>query len=143
MSGFEGLDLYKPNDEMESSVGVDVFLTDKISIRVLRAGGGNKKFGRAYTRITAPFQRQMQGKKLDDDMSDRLHYEIYAESVVIGWKGIRFEGDTEDAPCTKENVVKLFTEMPEVFSAVRETAINLAAFRADEVADIVDPLGNS
>ncbi|MBW1672128.1 MAG: hypothetical protein JRJ45_00530 [Deltaproteobacteria bacterium] len=128
---------------MEGELGIDVDLSESISIRILRAGGGNKKFGRSYTRITAPFQRRMQAKQMDDATSDRLHYEIYAESVVIGWKGIRFEGSDEDAPLTKENVVKLFVEMPDVFDIIRDAAMNMASFRKEELTAMVDPLGNS
>ena len=143
MSNFVGLDIYDRNDDRENKEGVEVVLAEGISIQILRAGGANKKYARTFSRVTAPYQRRMQSGKLDDDTSDKLMYEIYAESIVVSWTGIRVMGHDEDMPCTVENVVNLFTQQPDIFEVVREEANNMVAFRRQEIEEIVEPLGNS
>ena len=142
MSDFEGLDVYDTDSDKESEVGVEIPLNDGISINVLRAGGSNKKYARAFYRITAPYQRRMNSGQLDDDTSDRLMMEVYAESIVVSWKGIRRKGDTEDLPCTKENIMNLFKGSRNVFTIVKEVANDLAQFQLAEAEAQVEPLGN-
>ena len=143
MSKFVGLDAYDNDEKRESETGFEIDLAEGISITVLRAGGANKKFARTFTRIVGPFQRRIQNKTLDDRTADRLHYEVFAESIVIDWKGIRVQGHDEDMPCTKEYVVDLFTCQPDIFDIVRDVSGDMANFRLQEIADVVEPLGNS
>jgi hypothetical protein len=143
MSKFVGLDAYDNDEKRESESGFEIELADGISITVLRAGGSNKKFARVYGRITGPFQRRIQNKTLDDKIADRLMHEIYAEAIVVDWKGIRVHGHDEDMPCTKENVMDLFACQPDIFDIVRDVSGDMANFRVQEIEDTVEPLGNS
>jgi len=143
MSKFVGLSAYDNDEKRESETGYEIELADGISITVLRAGGANKKFARTFSRIVGPFQRRIQNKTLDDATGDRLHYEVYAEAVVIDWKGIRVVGHDEDMPCTKENIVDLFTCQPDIFDIVKEVSNDMSNFRLLEIEDAVEPLGNS
>lgn len=143
MSKFEGLAAYDSDEKRESETGFEIDLAEGVSITVLRAGGANKKYGRTFGRITGPFQRRLQNGTLDDNTADRLLYEVYAESIVIDWKGIKVVGHDEDMPCTKENVVDLFTCQPNIFEIVRDTANDMMIFRLQEIEATVEPLGNS
>ena len=56
--------------------------------------------------------------------------EVYADTVVIGWSNV--EGaDGKPMAFTRENVIKLFTDLPELFADVQDQATNLALFRAE------------
>ena len=141
MSKYKGFDLYDRDDELETKEGVDLRFPNKSVITILRAGGSNDKFNRAFSRITKPFQRQLQAGQLDKDTSDKLYAEVYAESVIVGWDGIETP-DGEPVPFNKKNVIEFLIAMPEVFVEIRVRADNIETFRRAEIAAEVENLGN-
>ncbi len=100
-------------------------------IKIARAGGSNARYGRVFEAKTKPYRRQMQLGTLDDKTSERLYAELYAETVVLAWENVEDEQGAK-LPFTRENVVKILTDLPELFADVRLQANRLAPFRAVE-----------
>jgi len=58
--------------------------------------------------------------------------EVYAETVLLGWTGVADENGTP-LPFTKENCVKLLTDLPDLFRDIQEQAQRVANFRAADL----------
>ena len=143
MSEYAGFELYERDTGLEKERGVDIDFGPNASIRILRAGGSNAKYARAFARITKPHRRQMDAGTLDEELSKELHAEIYAEAIVIGWKGICQRETGEPIPFNKEEVIKFMLAVPEVFQIIKNSAESMDTFRQEEIEEEAQVLGNS
>lgn len=110
-----------------------------IRIKIARAGGRNTAFSKALERATRPYRKAIQTGTLDNKTADNLYKDVFAETVVLGWVNVE-DQDGKAMEFTKENVVKLFNDLPDLFNDLREQAANVALFR-EEVLE--NDLGNS
>ena len=111
-------------------------ISDKISFRLARAGGANAKFSKAMEAKTRPYRRQIAEDTLDITIANKLLIEAFAETVILGWEGVA----TRSGKVVKfsvEAAVKLFTDLPDLFTELREAAAKQSNFRAVEVQDDV------
>jgi hypothetical protein len=110
-------------------------------LRLARAGGANKAYARAMDRLTKPYRRQIQTETIDPEVANRLFIEAYAESVVVGW-GMKGE-DGQDIEgsfpldkdtilsFSRENVVRAFEALPDLFTDAKEQASKWTLYRAE------------
>lgn len=103
---------------------------EPIEIRIARAGGANQRFAKVFEAKIRPVKRQMQTETLDQKVADKLLVETYAEAIVLGWTGVE-DRDGNAMTFSKENVVKLFTDLPDLFRDVQEASQKSALFRED------------
>lgn len=101
-----------------------------IQIRIARAGGNNVGFAKAYEQKTKPYRRQIQNDTMDPKVAERIILEVYAETVVLGWEGVEDE-EGNDLPFNKENCIKLFTDLPDLFRDLQAVSQSIAAFRSE------------
>jgi len=138
---FDGLDIYERDEELESKAGIELRFPNDIVFVVHRAGGANQKFERSKARHVKPFQRQIQAGTMDDkDLEDML-MKVYADSVVIDWRGVMSEGKAVE--CTSTNVLDMFRGYPDLFWAVKESCEDASLFRRAQVEEEAKNLGNS
>ena len=125
---------FKTDSELEAKAGIELDYGDGVKIRVLRAGGSNLAFQKALRDALIK-----QGRKLSsmtDEESVRGMAEIYADTVILGWEGITDEND-EPLSFSKSNVVKVLTELPELFRDIQSAAQSVDLFRAERKAGLV------
>lgn len=120
--------MFKTNPELECS-GIEINYGDFI-ITIARAGGANKKFARAIEKKSRPFKRAIQSDTFDNDRANALLKEVYAETVVLGWEGVTDENG-EELPFNRDNCLKLFNDLPDLFQDIMEQAQKSALFRED------------
>lgn len=101
-----------------------------IRIKIARAGGSNQKYLKVLDIKTKPIRRQIQNDMIDLSTSDAIMMEVFAETVVLGWENVE-DKDGAPIPFTKENVVALFKELPDLFADVRDQATKSALFRTE------------
>lgn len=123
-------DLFKNNEELESGAGVTIEYPG-FSITIHRAGGSNKRFAQILSAKMKPYRHQLDRGMLADEVSRRILFEAYAEGIVVGWKNVK-DADGNEMAFTKENVVKLFSDLPDLFSDIRLQAENAALFREEQ-----------
>jgi len=100
-----------------------------IEITIARAGGSNQNYLRRMEVKAKPFRRQIQNDTMDRKAMEAIIREVYAETIVIGWTGVE-DQDGNPMACTKENVVKLFNDLPDLFGDIQEQAQRSSLFRA-------------
>jgi len=105
-------------------------------IKVARAGGANAAFQKALTAKVRPYKRQLDAGTIPDDVAEKLFLDVYAESVVLGWEGVTDENG-KPLPFSKENAVKLFTDLPDLFRDVQNQAAAISNFRAEVTEDTI------
>lgn len=110
-----------------------------IRIRIARAGGKNKAFTKALEKATRPHRKAIQTGSLDSATADKLYREVFVDTVVLGWENVTDENG-KPLEFNRENALKVFTDLPDLFQDLRDQAANSALFR-EEVLE--EDLGNS
>lgn len=118
---------YKTNKAGEQE-GVWVPFADNANIRLARAGGSNKRFLKAAEKFRRKHKHQLKSDILTDEMVFPEAVKIYAECIVLDWENVTNEYD-EPLECTKENVIKVLTDLPDLFVDIQEAALNYAVYR--------------
>lgn len=88
------------------------------TIVVARAGGANAKFQKVGEQKMRPFRAQVQQGIMDNETATKLLAEAYSEAVILGWENVK-DADDNDIEFTKENVVKLLLDLPDLFSDIQ------------------------
>lgn len=101
-----------------------------IQIRIARAGGANERYSKLLELRTKPYRRQIQNETLDNAVAEKITKEVYAQTVVLGWTGVE-DRDGNEMPFTQENCVKLFTDLPDLWSDVQSQSTRASLFRAE------------
>lgn len=110
--------------------GVTLDFGDAGKFRIARAGGANKAYLKAIEKLSRKYRRQIALDCLPEAKARRLFIEIYAETVMLGWEGVK-DKDGNELPFTRENVVKVFTDLPDFFREIQVEASNLALYREE------------
>lgn len=113
--------------------GVDLHLGGDAYITVARAGGANARYEREVQRTLRPHARKMQAGTLSEDDAREMLQRVYAKTVVLGWRGVQIDG--ADLPFSEANCLRLFKDVPEVWSIVQDEATRLGNYQAQEVED--------
>ena len=121
---------FKASDDLEKQ-GIDLQLGDDISFRLARAGGSNSRFSKLLGDKLKPYRRQIDNGTMDDAVAAKIMAEVYADTIVLGWSGVTDEQGNQLA-FNRDNCVKLFTDLPELFRVVQEEAGRLSNFRSAE-----------
>ena len=101
-----------------------------IAIRIARAGGANTRYTKMMEAATKPYRRQLQNETLDNDIADSITQKVYAQSVVLGWENVQ-DQNGNDMTFNLENCVKLFKDLPDLWSDIQNQATRAALFRQD------------
>jgi len=115
-------------DGVELHLGADAYIT------LARSGGSNVRFEKATARAYQQHRRAFESSTMDTKKSVELMQEIYAETVILGWRGIELDG--EPLPYSRENAAKLMRELPDLWSIVQDESKKLANFQQEEVAEL-------
>jgi hypothetical protein len=125
--------LFKTNDKMETE-GV-VLNYGSFDIRIARAGGANKKYMKLLQARMKPHKRQMDTDTLPEKTATDILAACFADAVILGWTGVKDE-EGKDMEFTRENVIKLMTDLPDLFRDVQQQANLVSNFRAAEIEEI-------
>lgn len=138
---FDNLGVYEREDEREAVQGIDVGFSNGIVFTVLRAGGANQRYGRAFRKHYTPaVARRADKGTLSDEEDKMLWRNIYADGVIIGVSGAMIGG--KEMEFTRENVIALLKQGPDMLAELRNVCDEMMSFRSQEVKDAAKKLGN-
>jgi hypothetical protein len=128
-------DTYETDPQLEKDgVHLEVGTNSKgeiVTIRVRRAGGSNQQFAKVFEFKSKPYRRLMDiPGALDPKVQERLMREVYAEAIVAGWENVE-DRQGKPLPFTKDNVIQLFTDLPDLFRTVVRESQGMAMYRKE------------
>lgn len=108
-----------------------------VQVKIARSGGANKSFARLLESKTKPYQRAIKTDTMDNSVAERIMREVFAEAVVLGWKtklgeewkDVVLFKDGSTAPFTKQSVMRVFEEIPDLFQDIQDQAGKASNFR--------------
>lgn len=148
-------ELFKTNEKAEKEEGVILNYGD-FGFQIARAGGSNKKFGELIDkRLLKPFRLQLKKESMDEEVALGIMRKIYVDSVIISplvkapetgdcflvdrdgnrWNKGLLAADGSILEGTKEEMIKQFTDLPELFKDIQEQAGKISLFRAAEIEE--------
>jgi hypothetical protein len=136
-SGLEG---YTTDADREAETGIWVKFPGDRAFRILRAGGSNKAFLRAFRLAVRPYKRQLEKDTMDPAVSDRITRGLYAKYIVKDWKGFKTK-DGVEIPYSEQACVAFFEKYPEVFNDVVTLASEMATFQETVLEEAKTNLG--
>lgn len=101
-----------------------------IEIRIARAGGANEHYSKLLEARTKPYRRQIQNETLDNAVAEKITKEVYAQAIVLGWTGVE-DRDGNDMEFNQKNCIKLFDDLPDLWSDIQSQSVRASLFRAE------------
>jgi len=130
---------FETDNNLETK-GIVLDYGEGVEITVARAGGANKKFTKALARLTKPHRVAIRNETMHEDASSRLLHTAYAETVVLGWKGVTKDIITQDdadatqeLAFTKDNIIAVFKALPDLFADVATMSQNISLYRNEQL----------
>lgn len=125
---------FETNKDLErDGITLDYGFNDKnepIQIRIARAGGSNTRFAKILEQKMRPYKRAIATDSLDNQVAQQLMIEAYADAVILGWTGVQ-DRDGNVLDFNRENVVKVLTDLPDLFYDIQAQSQKAALFRED------------
>ena len=118
---------FKTSDEHEQN-GVELDYGEGCIIKIARAGGANKRFLKCAEKFNRKYKRQLELEILINDIDYKAAVRMYAEPLVLSWEGVT-DQEGNELECTVENVAKVLTDLPDLFSDIRRSATNHQLFK--------------
>lgn len=103
---------------------------EEILIRIARAGGANSAYNKRLEALVKPYRRQITSETIDNKVLEKLILQAFAETVILGWSGVE-DAEGNALECTVDNVIKLFTDLPDLFKDVQDQAQKSVLFREE------------
>jgi hypothetical protein len=129
-------------DRNRETEGVWHPVTPKIKFLLARAGGTNTAFAKIIEAKTRKFRRpgvKIEDMQIDPESGQQIMIEAFAETIVLDWVGVTNRDDGKAIKFSKAAVVKLLTDLPDLFIELQNVAANMATYR---VASIKADSGN-
>lgn len=126
---------FKTDKKAEAQDGIWLDYGAAGRIRIHRAGGANQRFSELAKARLKPYTRQMQMGTLDPKLSQDIMIGMYADAVIVEWDGVKGESG-ELLEFNRENVVKLLTDLPDLFGDIQTAAQDHSLFLASVQEEI-------
>lgn len=125
--------LFKTSSTLERD-GVDFALDEKTSFRVRRFNSQNHRVKAAMASYYKPYARQVELGTLPQEKSTEITMKLFIDVCLVSWEGVEDENE-QPIECNKENALKLFKSLPDLFEALWKYANDFENYKED--------LGNS
>lgn len=120
-------DKFSTDQKLEKE-GITLDLGEAGKFQLARAGGANKRFALRFQALTKPYRRAIQTESLDEETSNRILREVYVDTVLLGWSGVSGP-DGKELAFSKENAMKVLSDLPWLFEEIRRAAEDASIFR--------------
>lgn len=103
---------------------------EPVQIRIARAGGSNVRFAKTLEQRMRPYKRAIANDTMDNKVAEKLLMEAYADAVILSWEGVE-DRDGQPLEFTRDNVLKVLQDLPDLFVDIQQQSQKVALFRAD------------
>ena len=105
---------------------------DGEKFRIVRADSSNDKYKAITEKRLRPYKRQIDKGKLNPKIALHLLAGIFADSVIIGWKGVKDE-QGQELPFTRDGVIKQMLARSALFQDIQKQSRILENFSNEAV----------
>jgi hypothetical protein len=103
------------------------------TFNVRRRGPSNQQYAKALQRETEQYRRQIEMNMLDEMISRQIMLKVFVATILVSWDNVQGE-DGKLIPYSKDNAMKLFNALPDLYNDLVEQSGKLSLFRV-EVAE--------
>lgn len=127
---------FKTDETLETS-GIEIDYGDFV-VTLARAGGANRRYGKALEAKTKPYRRAIQTETMNSKVADTILREVFASTIVLNWQ-TRVDGELKTGiegpdgdllPFNVANVTATLKNLPDLYSDLQAQANKSALFRA-------------
>ncbi len=104
------------------------------AFKISRMSKANKKYTKALEKATRPHRRAIELETMNNDLAERLFMEVFVDTVLLDWKNIQGR-DGSEIKLSKDEAMKLFVELPELYDDLQEKAKKASLFREEALED--------
>ena len=126
-------EMFETNDMLEQQ-GIWVNYGSAGKFLVARSGGANTHFAKVLEMKMRPYRKQT----LNNEVAADILMESFVEAALLGWDGVK-DRKGKAIKFSKENAIKLFKELPDLFSDLREQSSQMSNY---QYGDVEDDAGN-
>lgn len=121
--------LFKASEELEKNgVWFDVVAdTTGFLLRPFRPT--NPRVKAALAAHYKPYARQVEMGTLDQKKELEIKIKMFIDVCLVDWKGVEIDG--KEVECNKENALKLFKSLPDLFTTLQGYAEDFSSFKED------------
>lgn len=101
---------------------------------VARVGPSNPKYVAAYERNSKPYRSQIRKEMLSEELSAKVLYTSFAEGCIRDWRNVQ-DAEGKPLPCTRENAIWLFNQLPELYNDLYTVASNYSTYAQATLED--------
>lgn len=102
--------------------------------KLARMGGANTRYQRALTAAMKPHMREIQLGVLDESTIEPITKRVFLDTILLGWEGVTDEAE-QPLEFNRDNAVKLFDDLPDLYARLRDQAGSYANYRAATLQD--------
>jgi len=97
------------------------------SFKIGRACRSNVKWAKTFEAKTRPFKEDIDNKSISEEVANKLNIEVFVDSLLQGWENIQ-RPDGKPLVYNRENAIKLFMDLPELYETLNAKASDVANF---------------
>ena len=101
---------------------------------IARMGKSNKKYSKALEVATRPYRRQMELGTLANETAEAIFLKVFVDTILLGWEFVQDENEIF-MDCKKENAIRLFEKLPELYEDLQKQANSVVLFRNEALED--------
>lgn len=107
---------FKPNDD--GSIP---------SFKIARASRSNKTWVKTFEAKTRPFKREIDEKVISEEEAHKINIDVFVTAILHGWENVQGP-DGKNILFTRENAIRLFMDLPELYETLNEKSSNMENF---------------
>jgi len=124
---------FKTNSQLEENgVWFDI-VPDEVGFLVRPFKGTNPRIKAAMAAYYKPYAKQIEMGTMDLDKQNEIQIKLFIDVCLVNWKGVEIDG--QEVPCNKENALRVFRELPDLFDTLWKHCQDFNNYKVD--------LGNS
>ena len=136
---FDNIAVMQRDREIEGEKGTELGLPGGITLQVLAASDANPRWRNRSEEITAELNR-LRNARADNVRTRKYLSRIYAECLVIGWRGVKSKG--VELPFSVEACAAFLRQADDAYAAIDNVVYDNRNFRQQRIEVLIEEAKN-
>ena len=121
------------NKELEKN-GAWVEIDNHTRFLIARIGTVGCEYDKLLRVVTKPHRRAIENESISPELVTKITTETFAKTAVLNWQGVKDE-EGNDIQFSKENAVKLLSDLPELADILITFARDFQNYRREQLEE--------